>query len=303
MILEFWQGSGDLWNALTVLLRAAGYAGTLGAAGVALFLLFMSGELTADEATAARRWLAVLVLAGLLASLAAWPMRALSLSRMPEAAFRFEIYSGIARSRFGDAGLLRLVGLVLVLFALVRRTWGAGIGAIGAVVIAASYVAIGHTTQYRPRQELAALTVLHLTAVAFWFGSLFPLRNITLRRDPRSAAETLAVWSRYATVFVILVAATGLVVAWYLVGAARNLTGSWFGWALIAKLALVALILLSAFGARFRHARLMLRGDVLAASAMRRSLGRQIVIAVLVFYATAELVSVNPIDYGHRLPG
>ncbi|WP_204335932.1 hypothetical protein, partial [Klebsiella pneumoniae] len=85
---------------------------------------------------------------------------------------------------------------VLVLFALVRRTWGTGIAAIGAVPIAASYVAIGQTTQYRPRQELAALAVLHLMAVAFWFGSLFPLRNVALRRDPQSAADAVAVWSR-----------------------------------------------------------------------------------------------------------
>lgn len=303
MILEIWQGSGDLWNGLAAILRAAGYVGTFGSAGVALFLLFMSGELTAEEATAARRWLAVLVLVGLLATLAAWPMRALTLARMPEAAFRFEIYAGIVRSRFGDAALLRMGGLVLVLFALVRRTWGTGIAAIGAVTIAASYVAIGHTTQYRPRQELAALTVLHLTAVAFWFGSLFPLRNVALRRDPHSAAEAVAVWSRYATVLVILLLASGMLISWYLVGSVRNLTGSWFGWALIAKLALVGLLLVSAFSARFHHARLMMRGDVLAASGLRRSLGRQILLGILIFYATAELVSVNPTDYGHRLAG
>ncbi|WP_163368134.1 hypothetical protein, partial [Enterobacter hormaechei] len=77
---------------LAVILRAIGYVGTLGGAGVALFLLFMSGELTAEEATAARRWLAVLVLLGLFATLATWPMRALTVARMPEAAFRLDMY-------------------------------------------------------------------------------------------------------------------------------------------------------------------------------------------------------------------
>jgi copper resistance protein D len=303
MILEFWQGPGDLWNALAVLLRVLGQIGTLGAAGVALFMLFMSGELTSDEATAARRWLILLFLLGLAASLAAWPMRALMLARMPEAAFRFDIYPGIARSRFGDAALLRLLGLVLVLFALLRRTWGLGIAAVGAVTIAVSHAAFGHAIQYRPRQELSVLTVLHVTAVAFWFGGLFPLRNVTLRRDPHSAGEAIAVWSRHALVFAGLALATGALLLWAYVGSVRNLTASWYGWALIAKMALVALMLLSALRARFGHLRLMLRGDVLAATAMRRSLGRQILLAILVLYATAELTSVNPLDYGHRLPG
>ncbi|CEJ15520.1 Copper resistance protein D [bacterium YEK0313] len=303
MILEFWQGPGDPLNALAGVLRAVGSIGALGGAGIALFLLFMSGELTADEATAARRWLFVLVLVGVLASLAAWPLRALSLARSPEAAMRADLYVAIARSRFGDAGLMRLAGLLLVLFALMRRSWATGMAVVGAVTVAASYAAFGHATQYRPRQELAALTVLHVSAAAFWFGSLFPLRNLTLRRDPRAAGEAFLVWSRYARTMVLLALASGLAAAWYLAGPARGLPASWFGWALIAKAALVALLLVHAFTARFRHVRLLLRGDVLAASALRRSLGRQILLGLLVLCVTAELVGVDPPDLGHRLPG
>lgn len=303
MILEFWQGAGDPLNALATVLRAIGYAGALGGAGIALFLLFMSGELTADEATAARRWLFVLVLVGLAASLAAWPLRALTLARTPDAAMRPELYVTIARSRFGDAALMRGAGLLLVLFALLRRSWATGIAVVGAVTVAASFAAFGHTTQYRPRQELAALTVLHVSAAAFWFGSLFPLRNITLRRDPRAAGEVFLVWSRYARVFVLLVLASGLGLAWYLAGPVRGLPASWFGWTLIVKTALVAVLLAHAFSARFRHVRLLLRGDVLAASALRRSLGRQILLGLVVLYVTAELVGVEPPDLGHRLPG
>lgn len=303
MILEFWQGPGDPLNALAALLRAIGYAGALGGAGIALFLLFMSGELNSEEATAARRWLLVLTLLGLAASLATWPLRSMSLARTPDAAFRADLMVAIARSRFGDAALLRAAGLLLVLFAVLRRSWATGIAVVGAVTVAASFAASGHATQYRPRQELAALTVLHVSAAAFWFGSLFPLRNVTLRRDPRSAGEALLVWSRFARVFVLLVLASGLGLAWYLAGPARGLSGSWFGWALIVKLALVALLLVQAFTARFGHVRLMLRGDVLAAPAMRRSLGRQILLGLLVLYVTAELVGVDPPDLGHRLPG
>lgn len=303
MILEVLQGQGDVWNGATVAVRALYTVGTLGAAGVALFLVFVGDRITSDEMRVARRWLVIFVILGLLASLASWPIRAIVLARGLDGLWRYELYPVIARSRIGDAFFLRMAGLLLVLFTLRRSLWGVALGAVGAVVIAASYAAIGHSTLYRPRQELAALITLHMVAVAFWFGSLMPLRAVTLRRDPRSAAEAIEGWSRWAMLFVVVMTLSGGVASWYLVGTIANLLASWHGWALLAKLSLVAVLFVFALINKVRHTRLMARGDVLAASALRRSITWEVLIAVLVFYAVSEMVSVHPIDYGHRIPG
>jgi putative copper resistance protein D len=293
MILEFWQGAGDPIRGLAAVVRALGYMGCLGAMGAALFLVFMSEQLTYDEARAARRWLVLLMLLGLLASLALWPLRAAELSGIRDGAFRWQLYPQIARSPFGDSFFLRASGLILVLFALVRTTWGAGVATAGALLVAMSYVAVGHAAAFRPRQELSALIIMHIVAVAFWFGSLFPLRNVTLRRDPRSSAEAIQVWSRYALAFTLLALVTGGWGALLVAGPPMGLTRSGFGWALIAKLALVTAMLFGALACRFRHVRLMARGDVLAGDAFRRSVGWQILFAILALYATAEMVSVD----------
>ena len=42
MILEFWQGAGDPLRGLAVVVRAVATIGALGAAGSALFLVFLS---------------------------------------------------------------------------------------------------------------------------------------------------------------------------------------------------------------------------------------------------------------------
>lgn len=289
MILELLLGPGDPIRALGVGVRWLALVGALGACGTALFLVFLSEHLTTDEVRAARRWLVLFWLVAVLASAALWPFRAIELSGIRDGAARWPLYGEMLRSAFGDAALIKAAGLALLLFSRVRTTWGAGIATAGVVLVALGLALSGHAPGLRQRQEAVALMAVHLAAVAFWFGGLFPLRNIALRRDPRSAAETLLVWSRQAMVFAVLALATGVWAALAMAGPPLRLHQSGYGMVIIAKSALVAAMLLGAFSCRFRHVRLMQRGDVLAGDAFRRSCGRQILLALLVLYLSAEL--------------
>jgi putative copper export protein len=293
MILEFWQGGGDMVRGTGVLVRALADLCLIGSAGGVLYLVFMSAELTEEEARAARRWLTLFALLGLLALAARWPFRAAELAGIRDGAWRLPLYREIVRSSYGEAALLQTAGLVLTLFARIRTTWGAALAAIGAAAIAASFALHGHAASASARLEPVALATLHIFAVAFWFGSLMPLRAVAVRRDPRSAAASILVWSRRALVFTALALASGAGLSLTLVGPPRVLLTPGYGWAVLAKTALVAAMLLGALAARFRHARLMARGDVLAADAFRRSVLRQALIAVLVIYVSAELASAD----------
>lgn len=293
MILEFWQGGGDMVRGTGVLVRAIADLCLLGSAGAVLYLVFMSAELTEEEARSARRWLTFFVLLGLLALTARWPFRAAELAGIRDGAWRVPLYREIVRSPFGEAVILQAAGLVLALFARVRTTWGAALASIGAAAIAAGFALYGHAASAPARLEAMALVALHLFAVAFWFGSLMPLRALALRRDPRSAAASILVWSRPALVFAILALASGAGLALMLAGPPRALLAPGYGWAVLAKTALVAAMLLGALAARFRHAKLMARGDVLAADSFRRSVLRQALIAVLAIYVSAELAAAD----------
>jgi putative copper export protein len=301
MILEFLQPDPSLLDGATVWLRAACYVTTLGAAGLALFGIGFGHRLSAAEQGALRRWLAGGVAAGLALSLAALALRVLVLTAdasITDAA----VWEAVLRSRIGDAFLLRAAGLLLLLGLLARTPAGLAAAAVGAALVLASYAAMGHSMLLRPRQELAALVVLHLGALAFWAGSL-PLLARVAERGDGAAAALIADWSRIALAAVLLLAVTGGLLAWYVTLRLDRLLDAWHGWALVAKLLLLLPVLALAVWNKARWTPALARGEPGAGAGLARAIRIEAGLMLLVFLAAAEMVSVHPIDYGHRVAG
>lgn len=297
MILELLQPDANWLDGATVMLRAAQYATSLGAAGMGLLLAFTGHGMSGPQRDSARAWLAGAAAAGIAVSLAALPLRALVLSA-GEAAFDAATWQAMMVSRIGDAFWLRLAGLLLLLAGALRWPAAMALAAMGALLTTGSYAALGHSTLYRPRQELAALVTLHLMALGFWVGSL-PLLQAAARRGE---AVWLARWSPLGAGAVAILAATGAVLAVLLVRRWDLLLASWYGWALAVKLLLVAAMLALAARNRFRLTPALARGEAGAADRLARSIRLENLLALLVFWAAAEMVSVHPLDAGHRIP-
>jgi putative copper export protein len=302
MILEYLQPDASFWDGLAVVVRALYHVATIGAAGLVLFLLAFDARLLEAERSRLRALLGIAIAAGVAASVVALGLRAIVLSAEGLAGlFRTDLYPAIFASRIGDAFLLRAGGLVLMLLALGGTLpWRIG-GSVGALVALASYVAMGHTTLYLPREPLVALIFTHLVAVAFWAGSLPALHRVAGRADPASAAALIAAWSRLAMLAVAVLIVTGLLAAWYLVGRYDLLLASWYGWALMAKVAIVAGVLALALRHKLRLTPALAAGHAGAGARLARSIRAEMWLVAAVFYAAAELVSVHPIDYGHRI--
>jgi putative copper export protein len=297
MILEYLQPDPSALDAATVLLRAALYAATLGAAGAAMFGVLLGHRLAPEDMARLRRLLAGAVVAGLMLSVATLALRVLVLSAgagVTDAA----IWGAVMRSRIGDAFLLRATGLLLILGFLAPVRAADAIAGVGATLVVASYAAMGHSMLFGPRQEIAALVVLHLGCVAYWAGSLPPLRWLAARGD----GAAIEAWSRGAVLVVLLLAATGLLLAWYLTVRLDRILDAWHGWALVAKTLIVAGTLALALRHRVSLVPALARGESGAAPALRRSITFEMVVMTLVFWAAAEMVSVHPVDYGHRVP-
>lgn len=303
MMLEYLQPDPNLWDGITVVVRAAYYAASLGAAGLVFFLVLLGHTLADEERRRVSRWLAAFVVAALAAGLLAWPVRVAVLSRDGfEGMMRWDLYAPIGRSRIGDAFFLRVGGLLLCLAALSRKQWALPVAAIGAFVVCASYAAMGHSTLYRPRQELSVFTTAHLVAVAFWIGSLIPLRIVCERSDNASVASVMDAFSKVAIGAVALLAAIGAVAAIYLIGRWDLLAASWYGWAFVAKVTVFLVLLSIAAWNKLRLTPAIRDGVPGASERLRFAIGVEIWVALLVFYAAAEMVSVHPLDYGHRIP-
>jgi putative copper export protein len=300
MILEYLQPDPSFLDGLAVVVRALYYVATIGAAGLVLFALGFAHRLDPAEMARLRRALLGAVAAGLLLSIAALALRVLVLTGGASVADP-AVWGAVMRSRIGDAFWLRAGGLMLL--GALATPWRLGpvLAAIGAALVFGSYAAMGHSMLYRPRQEIAAFVVLHLAVVAFWVGSLPPLLWVARRADGAAAAALIRDWSKAATFAVGAMIATGLLLTWYLTVRLDRILGAWHGWALGWKLLLVIAVLGLALWNRLRHTPALARREPGAGAALAISIRAEIAIILLVFYAAAEMVSVHPTDYGHRV--
>jgi putative copper export protein len=240
------------------------------------------------------------IAAGLLLSVVALTLRVLVLTA-GASIFNADVWAAVMRSRIGDAFWLRVAGLVLLTAAANAWRIGPAITAIGALLVVASYAAMGHSMLFAPRQEIAALVVVHLTVVAFWVGSLPPLVWVTQRRDGASAARLIQDWSKAAIWAVSAMIASGMLLSWYLTLRLDRIFDAWHGWALAWKVLAVLGALGLALWNRQRHTPALARGDAGAGARLAASIRLEMLLVALAFYAAAEMVSVHPVDYGHRV--
>ena len=116
----------------------------------------------------------------------------------------------------------------------------AGAGAF-AVVALAGFAIEGHTRATGRRWVMIASDVVHLAAGAVWLGGIVAL-VVAFRVDVDTGALAGVVrrFSTSAIVAVVVVAVTGVTMAWIILPSVGELTSTGYGLALLLKVALVA---------------------------------------------------------------
>ncbi|MFF6999533.1 copper resistance CopC/CopD family protein [Streptomyces sp. NPDC008313] len=124
-------------------------------------------------------------------------------------------------------------------------TFGLAIGgAVVAAGLAASWAMAEHASTGIQPAIAMPVDILHLLAVAAWLGGLSTLLVALFRAPADTPVDTAAVrrFSRVAFASVTTLAATGLYQSWRQVGSWSALTGTTYGRLLLAKVALVAVL-------------------------------------------------------------
>ena len=272
-----------LWLAL----RAAGFVLALQAAGAVLFLAAFGARLTASAANI-RRLAARLAVAALALCLAQYLFEAAHLAGEWGGISDPALQHVVAASSAGRALLTRAAGLALVALALAlapRRPAWALPGSLAAV---ASFLLTGHTLVHAQHLLLAALLLVHLLLVSFWFGSLAPLRRLTQLEPPRHAAACIQAFSAAAVWLVPFVPLAGLGLAVLLL---PKLAAVWtpYGRLLCIKVLLFALLMALAALNRQRYAPALAQGEPGAAQRFNRSVALEMLVIVTTLTVTAAM--------------
>jgi copper transport protein len=285
VIAELFGGAGRTTTGIAgPLVRALAYLGTLLAAGGALAGWWFAT--TAEQRAVVRRTTSGGAIIGVVASLASVVVQATALTGRLAEAFTGSVLTEILASGFGQGTALRVIWLPVLALFVFRNAPGwaqAGAGAIAA----ASFALDGHQRSVDPTWLLASADVIHVAAAAVWAGGL-----VAVARFAAPLAEPVRRFSRAALASVGVVAATGLVMSAVLVRAPRALDTP-YGWTLVAKVAIVAVVI----GVAVFNRRLLLPGldtDDRASDRLRATMRTEAALLAAVLVASAALATQPP---------
>ncbi len=273
-------GGGAGWTGVAgPALRGIGYLGTPAVAGAAVFGAVVARR--PEDRRRARRLAVPAAWAGLGVTLLAIGVQAVAVTgRSPLDALRPDALGSVLTSSFGASGLVRVLALGAGVVAWRRVAAPAGnatgsatagdatadrssrVGAPLAATLAAggaalaSYLLDGHQVTSEPAWLLLSADAVHLAGAATWLGGLvllaWAVRSRRRGDDPSGAARLVARFSSVALVSVVALGLAGAAMSWALVRTPQALISTGYGLTLVAKVAVVALVVAVAAYNRWR---------------------------------------------------
>lgn len=190
-----------------------------------------------------------------------------------------------SQGRTVEAMLLAiLLGLVATLarpVALSRGLATAGLAA-GAFALSLS----GHASAAEPQWLTRPSVFAHAATIALWTGALVPL-GLALRANAADATSALRGFSRTIPFALLLLVASGLVLAVIQVGQVAALADTAYGRLLVAKLALLLPVAALAAFNRWRLTTPAMHGGTAARTPLARSIAAETFVVLLVFAVAA----------------
>lgn len=283
-------------------LQTAIHLGVLGAGGLVLFEVLV---LTAPRSSAPglrrrlRRWTVVASVVGALALLVSVPVTAAW--QADRSVLDPEVWGGVLDGTTTAALVGGGIGTALAGIGAVAAGRGvAGARAValgGAVVGMLSLVGVGHTRTVGPAALVVTADALHVLAGAVWFGGLIGLA-LTLARTSDApvdrTAGTVARFSALAGAVVAVLAVTGVLLGWRILGSVDLLLTTDYGRVLLLKVGVAAVILLFAAWNKFRLVPRVEGDDGAARVLLRRTVTVEAGLLVAVLAVTAVLVAQSP---------
>jgi copper resistance protein D len=277
-------------DVISAILRALSFVLLFQAAGVAIFVA-MFGRRLASSLVPVRRLGQAAALAAIVLVAGQYALEAARMAGEMSGIWD-PILQGMAWNSPARAALIcRLLGLLLIAVGLQRGSGRWTIVAVGGAVLATgAFTLTGHTSVNVHRAALAALLMLHLLVVAFWFGALGPLYTASLRETPARAADIIERFTAVATWLVPAILLAGIVMAILLLPNLSALSDP-YGELLIAKVVGFAALMGLAAANKWRFGPALVHGPAQSGLWFRRSVVAEYVLIAVVLTITAVMTS------------
>ena len=288
----------NAWQWLAIVVKAMTYASTFAASGGVLFLAMFRRQLAEREAGKTQQFVARMALAGLTLSVLRIAVMNGMLTDELAGMLDMTMTRTVLQSSEGPATALRIASLVVITAACRMRLGGVVlmVALCAAGVASASFALVGHAGEAATERGLGglpqALLSLHLLAIAFWLGALWPLHRLTHGSD---MARITAVMERFGVMalgVVGLLVAVGTMLLWLLLGTPSELWTTTYGQLFVVKLSWVAAILALAAVNKFWLASQLGSEGHTAAARLRHSIRAEMLMAGLILVATSGLTSI-----------
>ena len=192
--------------------------------------------------------------------------------------------------------LLGLLAILLVSFIPIAALFG-WIAGIGALFVVVSFTLVGHTTSGNIPAS-AGLLALHLFAVTFWLGALWPLYQQARNLQTDDLIATAEIFGKQAMIIVPALLIAGLVLSVFLVGSIAALFTTAYGLFLIVKIALVVLLLTLAVLNKYRFIPTLKDNEPEALNHFTRSVQLEVLLFSGILLITAVLTSALELPTG-----
>lgn len=288
----------DIWAFSAIMTKTLMYFGILTSGGLVLTRYVFPVEI-AVVLPAMRKYAVLSALLGMVAALASFALYGAALTGDASGLTDPDMLGMMWQTPVGTALLLRLIGLSLMLIGLLMGGVGWVLAGLGTLTALWSFAMIGHFAvvgSFLPKLLLLA----HMLAVAFWIGILIPLKRLSDTSDKTEMAGQLGHrFGRLASLIIPTLIVAGVVLGWLLLGSWANLFTTAYGFALIAKLCFVALLLGLGAWNKMRIVPSLMSGNAQAPGHLSKALMVEWFIFIAVFTATAALTTLFAVPGAH----
>ena len=259
-----------------------------------IFCALFKNQISQNEAKAIRRFILIVAWVAILISIFRIFVTNIILSGELSGVFDLALTRIVLKSSEGIATGLRLASLIMILSLCSNKYYDKFQGVIlfAGIVAATSFALVGHAGEVSMKYGFGlipqGLLLLHLIAVAFWLGALWPLRMLTNSKDILRVAQIMHRFGQIAVIFVFMLIVAGVFLIWLLLGKLDLLWTSVYGQLMLLKFIFVSLLLaMAAINKLLITPNLLSTNNKSEMGILRKSIKFEMVLVCLILFITA----------------